>query len=403
MEVFTETMNITTPTHILSALAQHKNVLLYGPPGTGKTFLLSRITALIEERENAAGRPAINLGNARDPFGEAADTDGNDKLPANVTMDWVTFHQSYSYEEFVVGKFPVPEDGGIKLQPFFGLLMNAAVALKEAGPDHGHIIVIDEINRANASQVFGEFITLLDADYRATIDSEDNPNALKIKLPGIRYRDGQSEEIGCFDGDDVKQLDEDWTFPENLYILATMNSVDRAALPLDSALTRRFHKIEMAPDIKWLSEKFEIDMQRLTEKVIAARSGEAFEDLSAEETTVLLMDRINGIVAGELGKDFELGHALFLGVANAAADQRWLALATAWDSKIYPQLSERFVQNSDAMRAILKVADQDEVGAVFTERQPIGGGVLQNAPVLVRPLSTLSEEDAASVLRHIAI
>lgn len=396
-------MTITTPTHVLSALANHKNVLLYGPPGTGKTFLLSRITALIDERENAAGRPAINLGNAGDPFGQAADIDGDDKLPATITMDWVTFHQSYSYEEFVVGKFPVPEDGGVKLQPFFGLLMNAAVALKEAGPDHGHIIVIDEINRANASQVFGEFITLLDADYRATIDGEENPNALKIKLPGIRYRDGQSEEIGCFDGDDVKQLAEDWTFPENLFILATMNSVDRAALPLDSALTRRFHKIEMAPDIKWLSEKFEIDMQGLTEKVIAARAGEAFEALSAEEATVLLMDRINGIVAGELGKDFELGHALFLGVANAPADQRWEALATAWDSKIYPQLSERFVQNSDAMRAILKVADQDEVGSVFTERQPIGGGVLQNAPVLVRPLSSLSENDAALVLRHIAI
>ena len=141
----------------------------------------------------------------------------------------------------------------------------------------------------------------------------------------------------------------------------------------------------------------------LSEKVVSARNGEIFEALTAEETTILLMDRINAIVAGELGKDFELGHTLFLGVVNATAEQRWSALATTWDSKIFPQLSERFVQNSDAMRVILKVADQDKVGAVFTERQPIGGGILENAPILVRSLSTLSEDEAASVLRHIAI
>jgi len=397
-------MTTLTPSSMLAIIAAQKNVLLYGPPGTGKTYLLANLMAILGDREEAAGRPALNLGDADNPIGLAADGAGDDDLPDNVTVDWVTFHQSYSYEEFVIGKYPVPEDGGVKLQPFFGLLMNAAVALKEAGPDHGHLIIIDELNRANASQVFGEFITLLDPDYRSTIDGEVNPNALKIRLPGIRYLEGQSEPISRFDGDETVELPDDWTFPENLYILATMNSVDRAALPLDSALTRRFHKIEMAPDPNWLAEKLDVTVGDLTEKVDDLRRDvEDATDLSVGETTVLLMDRLNAKISSELGKDFEIGHALFMGVVKAGPEDRWQALISAWDNKVLPQLNERFVQNSDIMRYILKVVDQTKVGAAFKERQPLGGGVIENAPITVEPLAGLDLDIAKMILRHLAI
>jgi len=397
-------MTTVTPSSVLGIIAQQKNVLLYGPPGTGKTYLLANLMAILSEREDADGRPALNLGDANNPIGLAAEDDGNDNLPDTVTVDWVTFHQSYSYEEFVIGKYPVPEAGGVRLQPFFGLLMNAAIALKEAGPNHGHLIIIDELNRANASQVFGEFITLLDSDYRATIDGEPNPNALKIRLPGIRYHDGQSEPISRFDGDQTVRLPEDWTFPENLYILATMNSVDRAALPLDSALTRRFHKIEMAPNANWLAEKLDVTIAGLTQKADSLRREEAGDgELSAGETTVLLLDRLNAKISSELGKDFEIGHALFMGVVKAPPEDRWQALVSAWDNKVFPQLNERFVQNSDIMRSILKVVDQTKVGVAFSERQPIGGGVIENAPITVEPLASLDLEAAKVILRHLAV
>ena len=150
-----------TPAQALAALADNKNVLLYGPPGTGKTWLLSNIINLLNSRPEAeGGRPVLNVGNPAEVFGVAGEGEIDLPLPKNMTFDWVTFHQSYSYEEFIIGKFPLPKEGGVVLQPFFGLLMNAAINLSESGPDAGHIIIIDELNRANASQVFGEFITL---------------------------------------------------------------------------------------------------------------------------------------------------------------------------------------------------------------------------------------------------
>jgi len=395
-----------TPAQALVALAENKNVLLYGPPGTGKTWLLSNILNLLNSRPKAqGGRPVLNVGNRDEVFGAAGDGNLDLPLPEKMTFDWVTFHQSYSYEEFIIGKFPLPMEGGVILQPFFGLLMNAAINLTNAGPNAGHIIIIDELNRANASQVFGEFITLLDSDYRATIKGEVNPHALSIKLPGIRYKDGLSEPIGRFANDDFYQLPEDWKFPENLYILATMNSVDRAALPLDSALTRRFFQLKMAPDLVHLATRLNVDLKALGAKANALREPNAqnAEALTAEECSILILDRLNIIIASELGKDFELGHALMLGLEKAAVGNKWAALISVWDSKIYPQLSERFLQDSDTMREILKATSLDVVGEFIFERGQIGQGPKPNAPIEVKDLSAGTVESATQLLRYLAL
>jgi 5-methylcytosine-specific restriction protein B len=398
-------MTISTQ-QALTTLAQNKNLLLYGPPGTGKTWLLSNIINLLNSRHEAAGgRPVLNVGNRDEIFGAAGDGNLDLPLPENMTFDWVTFHQSYSYEEFIIGKFPLPKEGGVVLQPFFGLLMNAAINLSEAGPDAGHIIIIDELNRANASQVFGEFITLLDSDYRATINGVENKHALSIKLPGIRYKDGVSEPIGRFDNDDFYQLPEDWKFPENLYILATMNSVDRAALPLDSALTRRFFQLKMAPDLAHLAARLDVDLEVLGAKanILRAPDVEDTEALTAAECSVLLLDRLNIIIASELGKDFELGHALFMDVERASVENKWAALVSVWDSKIFPQLAERFLQDSDTMRNVLKASSPDVVGEFIFERGQIGQEPKPNASIEVRDFSTGSVEAATKVLRYLAL
>ena len=393
-----------SPEETLTALAENKNVLLYGPPGTGKTWLLSKILNLLNSRPKSdGGRPVLNVGNRDEVFGAAGEGGLDLPLPENITFDWVTFHQSYSYEEFVIGKFPLPKEGGVVLQPFFGLLMNAAINLSEAGPNAGHIIIIDELNRANASQVFGEFITFLDSDYRATIKGVPNPNALSIKLPGIHYKDGLSEPIGRFASEELYQLPEDWKFPENLYILASMNSVDRAALPLDSALTRRFFQLKMAPDLAHMASRLNVDLEELSNKVSLLREGAATEALTAEECSILLLDRLNVIIASELGKDFELGHTLFMDVERAPAEKKWAALISLWDSKIYPQLSERFLQDSEIMRSILKVTSPEMLGELIFERRQIGQGPKPNASIEVKDFSPGAPEVAIEVLRFLAL
>jgi len=228
---------------------------------------------------------------------------------------------------------------------------------------------------------------------------------LSIKLPGIRYKEGVSEPIGRFANDDFYRLPEDWKFPENLYILATMNSVDRAALPLDSALTRRFFQLKMAPDLVHLADRLGVDLEALGAKANLLREpgADGAGALTAEECSILLLDRLNIIIASELGKDFELGHALLMDVERADPENKWAALVSVWDSKIYPQLSERFLQDSDTMRDILKATSSDVVGNFIFERGQIGQDSRPNASIEVRDFSARSVEEATEVLRYLAL
>lgn len=393
---------ITSP-EVLGALGKYKNVLLYGPPGTGKTQLLAELVATVASRGAGGGNPVLQLGNQANPFSTAASSADEDEIPADVEVEWVTFHQSYSYEDFIVGRRPKPEGGGLVLEPHFGVLMTLAVKLQQANSPDAYLLIIDEINRANASQVFGEFITLLDPDYRETVSGAPNSKALKIRLPGISYQGGESEPIVMLRDGEVHRLPEDWTFPEHIYVLATMNSVDKAALPLDSALTRRFHRIEMAPDLDLIGGKLGVSLNDLAAKAREIRNSVIMPDsLTAEETSVLLLDRLNILIAADIGEDFELGHALIWPVVRAEPSTRWAALIHAWDHTILPQLMDRYPGQEDRLREILR-SDHDGAKAAFSDRSPLGAEADANAPLGVRPLGSIDFTKAQSVLRTVAL
>lgn len=389
---------------VIEALVKQKNVLLYGPPGTGKTKLVSEVVAYLRDRATSGGRPTLKLGSESEKFGTATGAGMDEDLPEKLAIEWITFHQGYSYEEFIIGKRPQPKDGGLILQPHFGILMSIAVNISLGEGTKGCLIIIDEINRANTSQVFGEFITLLDFDYRSTINGVVNNDALKIRLPGIAYEEGVSEEIYMLRDGGTHKLPENWTFPEHIYILATMNSVDKAALPLDSALTRRFFRIEMAPSIELLAKNLNVNLNDLAIKARAIRNGdEQIDTLTCQETTVLLLDRLNVLIATDMGVDFELGHALVWKVVDAEDEKKWSALINAWDHVILPQLLERYAGRDEGLRELLKISPDSITGNVFSERAQIGMASTIDAPISVRPLHLLSDTLAMSVLRQVAI
>ena len=171
---------------ICALLDDKRQVIFQGPPGTGKTFVAQ---ALAENLAKPGGK---------------------------VTL--VQFHPSYAYEDFVRGFRPtITESGaaGFKLQD--GPLLRAAKKARDE-PGAKHFLLIDEINRGNLAKVFGELYFLLE------------------------YRDDQIHMQ--YQGDN----EEDFSLPENLYIIGTMNTADRSIALVDLALRRRFYFVEFHPD-----------------------------------------------------------------------------------------------------------------------------------------------------------
>jgi len=186
----------------LERLRAKKNLILQGPPGTGKTWLAKRLArALIGQRSPRA-----------------------DQLRS------VQFHPSLSYEDFVRGYRPAA-DGKLSLAD--GVFLQIVDAAK-AQPDVPHVLVIEEINRGNPAQVFGEMLTLLENTKRSRADAME---LAYRKIPGERIH-----------------------VPDNLYIIGTMNIADRSLALVDLALRRRFAFVTLEPVLneawqEWCLEK----------------------------------------------------------------------------------------------------------------------------------------------------
>ena len=207
----------------------------------------------------------------------------------------VTFHQSFAYEEFVEGLKPVLVEGQIFYEVVDGIFKDICRRAQN-DPEHEYLLIIDEINRANVSKVFGELITLIEDDKRLEGDNE-----ITVQLPYSK------ETFGV---------------PGNLLILGTMNTADRSIALLDTALRRRFAFVEKMPDSSLLSTVEGVDL-------------------------AALLDRINLRVSALMGKDYQLGHSYFMNINDVAE------LHLVWYQQIIPLLQEYFYNDFERLKAVL--------------------------------------------------
>ncbi len=271
-----------------SSARQSLNVILYGPPGTGKTYATARRCVEICDGPEHRNHEEIRV--------------RYQELVGAERVEFVTFHQSYGYEEFVEGLRPeTGSDARIRLIPTDGVLKRIARRARES--TEAHVLVIDEINRANVSKVLGELITLLEDDKRQGAEHEV---AATLPHSGERF-----------------------TLPANLYLLGTMNTADRSIALLDTALRRRFEFEELAPDPDLLED-------------------------AADETGVDLpgvLRAMNERLEWLLDRDHLIGHAWFM-VARTRED-----VDEVMRRKIVPLLAEYFYEDWAKVHAVLGGGD----------------------------------------------
>ncbi len=280
-----------------------QNLILYGPPGTGKTFrTMSEAVRLCDDL--SADDPLIveysNRTELRNRYEELRELG---------QIGFVTFHQNFSYEDFVEGLRPKPVEGsaGFELRAEPGIFRRMAEAAK-IKPEN-HVLIIDEINRANISKVFGELITLIERDKRLGMDEP-----LTVRLPYSRDRFG---------------------VPANLHIVGTMNTADRSIALLDTALRRRFSFLEIAPDSELLPE--------------------IVDGVPLRSVLETMNDRIEYLI----DREHCVGHAFFMGV------EKRQGIDAVMRDKIIPLLQEYFFEDWGRLAAVL--GETAERGGAFLE------------------------------------
>lgn len=271
---------------ILGRLREKKNLILQGPPGTGKTWLAKRLAyALMGEKASSRVRA-------------------------------VQFHPNLSYEDFVRGWRPTGEGKLTLSEGVFMEVVHAAIA----SPQEKFVIVIEEINRGNPAQIFGELLTIIEAGKRTP------EAALELCYPDS---DGKRRPVHV---------------PENLYLIGTMNIADRSLALVDLALRRRFAFVTLEPQLgnawrDWVVENGGVDSALV-------------DDIKAR------MQALNADISNTFGRQFKIGHSYVTPVRTLESGGTRDWFRDVAETEIGPLLEEYWFdqpsQAEDALKRLLQ-------------------------------------------------
>lgn len=273
---------------------------------------------------------------------------------------FVTFHQSYGYEEFVEGLRPVLDGdtatGEIQYEIRAGAFKDLCRKARSAS-DQQFAMVIDEINRGNISKIFGELITLIEADKR-----EGAVNAVSVTLP--------------YSG-------ESFSVPANVDIIGTMNTADRSLALLDTALRRRFEFVPVMPDAR--------DEPGAPLAGLRVSLGEQVIDVPR------ILDAINQRVEVLYDREHCIGHAYFSALAQVPdGDERFVALQQVFSTRILPLLEEYFFEDWQKIRLVLADNQKSPAARFVVEGQ-------DQEDELARLFGSDHGMDSYSTKRHYAV
>ena len=251
---------------LVAVLKNKKNIILQGAPGVGKTFAAKRLAySMMKEKDESR-------------------------------IEFVQFHQNYSYEDFMMGYKPVNDGFELKYGIFYRFCQKAANQ-----PDKEFFFIIDEINRGNMSKIFGELLMLIERDYRGT--------KATLAYNGMTF-----------------------SVPKNLYIIGMMNTADRSLAMIDYALRRRFSFFDIEPGFDSVGfTKYQQSLNNDTLAVLVSKVQELNKEITMDKS---------------LGKGFCIGHSYFCGQTECT--EEWMQAIVEYD--ILPMLSEYWFDDMNKLQ-----------------------------------------------------
>ena len=271
---------------VIEAIINKQDCILFGPPGTSKTYMIDRIHEYL------------------------GDKTGLVKI--------VQFHANYTYEEFIEGIVPDTDKGGFKIEPgVFYKFCEDAKKLKEESPDKICVFVIDEINRANVTAVFGEILNLM-----------EDKGVRKMETP---------------------KLHKEFWIPDNVVIVGTMNTADKTLAKLDFAFRRRFRFLPVFPS------------KVILHKMISANGFDSEAKLTVDEY-VTCFEVLNTKIARHplLGKNLTLGHVLWT-KKNDNTPYTKKDIGRIFRETIFAQIESYCGSNKDALGNLLGIEIRDKI------------------------------------------
>lgn len=286
------------------------NVIMYGPPGSGKTYSVVDSLDFVCQGDRSR-------------------------------YEQLQFHPSFTYEDFIEGIKPkgVSKDGNIRFELVNGVFKNFCIKAKN-NPNKSFYFVVDEINRANLSTVFGETLSLLEKDYRHKGNA--NKNLIRTQYSTLiedlikEDKDKYEHLAYAIDNGEVK-----FGVPENVFFIGMMNDVDKSIDAFDLALRRRFKWIRKDCDYEVIEEE-----TRFKHK----------DDFSNIDQYLKACEKLNNYISHELGlgKSYEFGHSFFMKMSDIAKRKEITQknLKTLFNLYLRPTLKEY-------LRAVFVESDLD--------------------------------------------
>lgn len=369
---------------VLKLLSFSKNVLISGAPGTGKSRLLAEVAdAFSRGLPTTTSSTPVHDQSAKVPIPAATQaTDNNTTYPSPEKKKRgvfrTVFHQNAKYREFLTGIVPNIKNEKDNTQQFkiiTGTLYKASEFAKDK--DSASLLIIDEINRGPAIQIFGGSIVALEFDKRLAPNGDKNLETQFFEI----LDPGTGEMI-------------EYALPNDLYIVAAMNQADASVEPLDVAFLRRWEPFRLNPNSNALRTFY-----KLPEENTNPLPANPTTPVDVFEASVRAWEKINEMIGLGRGTEFEIGHGVLFGaikIENLDIDKSLEFVCTGWE-KIRSHVDEVFFGDLRGVAATLNALEPPPYHPFKLEETDFAGELRYK---LVSPKS-LSKETIYPFLRAI--